>query len=173
MLFRSHHSPFFPPPSAIVARMYDLWFSGPATHLLLTRGATSNILPSLGRVCGGLAIAIAVGVPLGIALGRSAAASAYLEPLLHFGRSLPAVAFATVFTIAFSLGTQSEIAFIAFGTTWPILLNTIDGARSVDPLLGGVYAGSAATIGLRGRRPDVTLDPGRWKTSAPTHAPAT
>jgi ABC-type nitrate/sulfonate/bicarbonate transport system permease component len=75
-----------------------------------------------------------VGVPLGIALGRSAAASAYLEPLLHFGRSLPAVAFVTVFTIAFSLGTQSEIAFIAFGTTWPILLNTIDGARSVDPL---------------------------------------
>jgi len=108
-----HHSPFFPPPSAIVARMYDLWFSGPATHLLLTPGATSNILPSLGRVCGGLAIAIAVGVPLGIALGRSAAASAYLEPLLHFGRSLPAVAFVTVFTIAFSLGTQSEIAFIA------------------------------------------------------------
>jgi ABC-type nitrate/sulfonate/bicarbonate transport system permease component len=129
-----HRSPFFPPPSAIVARMYDLWFSGPATHLLLTRSATSNILPSLGRVCGGLAIAIAVGVPLGIALGRSAAASAYLEPLLHFGRSMPAVAFVTVFTIVFSLGTQSEIAFIAFGTTWPILLNTIDGARSVDAL---------------------------------------
>ena len=98
------------------------------------RGATSNILPSLGRACGGLAIAIAVGVPLGIALGRSAAASAYLEPLLHFGRSMPAVAFVTVFTIVFSLGTQSEIAFIAFGTTWPILLNTIDGARSVDAL---------------------------------------
>ena len=27
----------------------------------------------------------------------------------------------------------------------------------------------AATIGLRGKRPDVTLDPDRWKTSAPTH----
>jgi hypothetical protein len=30
----------------------------------------------------------------------------------------------------------------------------------------------AATIGLRGRRPDVTLDPDRWKGDAPTH-PAT
>ena len=29
-----HHSPFFPPPSAIVARMYQLWFSGPASHLI-------------------------------------------------------------------------------------------------------------------------------------------
>jgi cell division protein FtsI/penicillin-binding protein 2 len=28
----------------------------------------------------------------------------------------------------------------------------------------------AATIGLRGRRPDVTLDPGRWRGAAPTHA---
>src|SRR5262245_66275256 len=27
-----------------------------------------------------------------------------------------------------------EVAAIAFGTVWPILLNTIDGARSVDPV---------------------------------------
>jgi ABC-type nitrate/sulfonate/bicarbonate transport system permease component len=27
-----------------------------------------------------------------------------------------------------------EVATIAFGTVWPILLNTIDGARSVDPV---------------------------------------
>jgi ABC-type nitrate/sulfonate/bicarbonate transport system permease component len=128
------HSLYFPPPSAITAQMYHLWFSGPASHLLLTPAATSNILPSLGRVAAGLAIAVAVGVPLGIALGRSARLSAYLEPLLHFGRSLPAVAFVTVFLAIFSLGTQSEVAFIAFGTTWPILLNTMDGARSVDPL---------------------------------------
>ena len=127
-------SPFFPPPSAIVARMYHLWFSGPVTHLLLTPGATANIVPSLGRAIGGLAIAVAVGGPLGIAIGRSAALADYLGPLLHFGRSLPAVALVTVFIVVFRLGTQMEVAFIAFGATWPILLNTIDGARSVDVL---------------------------------------
>ena len=42
-----HHSPFFPPPSAIVARMYHLWFSGPASHLFLTANATGNVLPSI------------------------------------------------------------------------------------------------------------------------------
>jgi penicillin-binding protein A len=31
----------------------------------------------------------------------------------------------------------------------------------------------AATIGLRGRRPDVTLDPDRWKGDAPTHRATT
>jgi len=128
------NSPFFPPLSAIVMRMYHQWFSGPPAHLLLTRGAMENVLPSLGRVVAGLAIAVIVGLPLGIAIGRWQALSAYLEPLLHFARSLPAVALTTVFLTIFSLGTQSEVAFIAFGTTWPILVNTIDGARSLDPL---------------------------------------
>jgi ABC-type nitrate/sulfonate/bicarbonate transport system permease component len=36
--------------------------------------------------------------------------------------------------VIFKLGTQMEVAFIAFGAIWPILLNTIDGARSVDRL---------------------------------------
>jgi ABC-type nitrate/sulfonate/bicarbonate transport system permease component len=127
-------SSFFPQPSAIVARMYHLWFSGPAAHLFLTADATGNILPSLGRVFAGLAIATAIGLPLGIALGRSPAVTAYLSPLLQFARALPVVTMAPVFIVLFKLGTQMEIATIVFGTVWPILLNTIDGAASVDPV---------------------------------------
>ncbi len=129
-----HHSVFFPAPSAIVAQMYHLWFSGPASHLSLTSAAVGNVLPSLGRVGLGLAIATGVGLPLGIAIGRSEAVSGYLEPLLHYGRSLPPVALVTVFIALFKLGNEMEIAFIAFGTIWPILVNTIDGARTIDPL---------------------------------------
>ena len=130
----AHHSPFFPPPSAIVARMYHVWFSGPAAHLFLTPNATGNILPSLGRTLAGLAIATVIGVPLGIAIGRSRAVSGYLEPLLQFGRAVPVVTMAPVFLALFKIGTQMEVATIAFGTVWPVLLNTIDGASSVDPL---------------------------------------
>ena len=145
----SHHSPFFPPPSAIVAQMYHLWFSGPAAHVFLTRDATGNVLPSLARILGGLAIAAAIGIPAGIAIGRSRALSGYLDPLLHFARTLPPPALITVFIAIFKLGTEMEIAFIAFGTIWPILLNTIDGARSVDPL----QAETARVFGLpAGRR---------------------
>ena len=129
-----HHSPFFPPPSAILARMYHLWFSGPASRLFLTPNATGNLLPSLWRTLAGLAIATVIGVPLGIAIGRSRAISGYLEPLLQFGRALPVVTLAPVFLALFKIGNQMEIATIAFGTIWPILLNTIDGASSVDPV---------------------------------------
>ena len=129
-----NHSPFFPPPSAILARMYDLWFSGPAAHLFLTSNATGNLLPSIGRTLAGLAIATVIGIPVGIAIGRSRAISGYLEPLLQFGRALPVVTLAPVFLALFKIGNQMEIATIAFGTIWPILLNTIDGASSVDPV---------------------------------------
>jgi ABC-type nitrate/sulfonate/bicarbonate transport system permease component len=125
-------SAFFPPPSAIVSRMHRLWFSGPAAHLFLTPDATGNILPSLGRVLAGLAIATAIGVPLGVALGRSPVVTSYLSPLLQFARALPVVTMAPVFIVLFKIGAQMEIATIAFGTIWPILLNTIDGAATVD-----------------------------------------
>jgi ABC-type nitrate/sulfonate/bicarbonate transport system permease component len=130
----ARHSVFFPAPSAIVAQMYHLWFSGPASHLSLTSAAVGNVLPSLGRIGLALVISAGVGLPLGIAIGRSEALSGYLEPLLHYGRSLPPVALVTVFIALFRLGNEMEIAFIAFGTIWPILVNTVDGARTVDPL---------------------------------------
>jgi ABC-type nitrate/sulfonate/bicarbonate transport system permease component len=129
-----NHSVFFPAPSAILAQMYHLWFSGPASHLSLTSAAIGNVLPSLGRIGLALVIATAIGLPLGIAIGRSERVSGYLEPLLHYGRSLPPVALVTVFIVLFKLGNEMEIAFIAFGIIWPILVNTVDGARTVDPL---------------------------------------
>ena len=125
-------SAFFPAPSAIVARMYHLWFSGPAAHLFLTPDATGNILPSLERILASLAIATAIGFPLGIALGRSPVVISYLHPLLQFARALPVVTMAPVFIVLFKIGTQMEIATIVFGTIWPILLNTMDGAATVD-----------------------------------------
>jgi ABC-type nitrate/sulfonate/bicarbonate transport system permease component len=131
---RVQRSTFFPPPSAILARMYRLWFAGPATHLFLTEDAVGNLLPSVGRILAGLAIAAAIGGAVGLAVGRSAAVYGYLDPLLQFARALPAVTLLPVFIAIFRLGTQMEVAFIAFGTIWPIMLNTADGARYLDPV---------------------------------------
>ena len=146
---RARPSSFFPPPSQIVARMYDLWFSGPATHLFLTHDAISNILPSLGRVLAALAIAAVAGGGLGLALGRSAAAAGFLDPVLQFARALPAVTLVPVFIAIFRIGTQMEVATIVFGTIWPILLNTADGARFADPVLVETARAFRLPAGLR------------------------
>jgi ABC-type nitrate/sulfonate/bicarbonate transport system permease component len=124
---------YFLTPSAIVADMYHQWFSGPADHLWLTADATGNLLPSLGRMLAGLAIASVVGVALGVAIGRIPVLADLTEPLIHFGRAIPAVTMVPVFLFVFRIGTPMEVATIAFGVIWPVLLNTIDGARHLNP----------------------------------------
>jgi ABC-type nitrate/sulfonate/bicarbonate transport system permease component len=127
-------SPFFPPPSTIVARMYHLWFSGPVAHVFLTGDATGNILPSLARMATGLAVSVVAGVVIGLALGRSERVFAYLDPAFEFARVIPPPTLVPVFIALFKLGTEMQLAAIVFSAIWPILLNTADGARSVDPL---------------------------------------
>jgi ABC-type nitrate/sulfonate/bicarbonate transport system permease component len=131
---RAAHDVFFPPPSVIVAQLHRLWFSGPAAHGWLTRAAVDNILPSLGRMSAGLAIALVAGVTLGLVLGRSQRALDYLDPLLQFARAVPPPTLVPVFIVLLDLGTPMQVVSIAFGALWPILLNTADGARAVDPV---------------------------------------
>ncbi|MGN9909825.1 ABC transporter permease [Phytohabitans sp. LJ34] len=126
--------PFFPTPQVIAGRMYDLWFSGPATRLFLTDGAVGNILPSLARLSAGFAIGVLAGVALGLAVGRSAWTYDLLDPVLQFFRAIPPPTLVPVFIVLFSLGPQMQIASIAFSVLWPVLLNAADGARTVEPV---------------------------------------
>ena len=129
---RAAGSAFFPPPTAIAARMRDLWFSGPPGHLFLTADATGDVLPSLGRMALGLLLSAAAGIVLGLALGRLDQVMAYLNPILQFARVIPPPALVPVFVVLFDLGTQMQVASIVFSAVWPVLLNTADGARAVD-----------------------------------------
>ncbi|HEX2314819.1 MAG TPA: ABC transporter permease [Thermomonospora sp.] len=131
---RASDSPFFPPPREIAQVTWDLWLSGPARRLFLSDLAMDNLLPSLGRMALALAISAVAGVALGIVLGRSERAFAYLDPLLQFSRAIPPPSLVPVFVVLFDLGTQMQVASIIFSAIWPILLNTADGARSVNRL---------------------------------------
>jgi ABC-type nitrate/sulfonate/bicarbonate transport system permease component len=125
---------YFPPPTVIAKRMYELWLTGPASHLFLTPAATGNILPSLGRMLAGWSIAVVIGVGLGVLLGRSQTLLDYVDPLIQFFRALPSPTLIPVFIVLFKLGLTMRLAVIVFGVLWPILLNSIEGARSVEPL---------------------------------------
>jgi ABC-type nitrate/sulfonate/bicarbonate transport system permease component len=127
-------SPYFLPPSAIVAAMYRQWFSGPPSHLWLNADGIANLLPSLGRMLGGWAAASLAGIAIGVAIGRLPLLSDLTEPIIHFGRAVPPPTLVPVFLFLFRLGTQMEIATIVFGVIWPVLLNTVDGARHVHPV---------------------------------------
>jgi ABC-type nitrate/sulfonate/bicarbonate transport system permease component len=127
------NSPFYLPPSQIVPFMYHQWFSGPASHLWLTPDATANLLPSLGRMLAGWAIAAVAGIAIGVAIGRLPLLADLTEPVVHFARAVPPPALVPVFLFVFNIGTPMELAAIIFGVIWPVLLNAIDGARHVHP----------------------------------------
>lgn len=127
------NSPFYLPPSQIVPDMYHLWFSGPASHLWLTHDATANLLPSIGRMLAGWAIGAVAGIAIGVAIGRLPLLADLTEPVVHFARAVPPPALVPVFLFVFNIGTPMEIAAIIFGVIWPVLLNSIDGARHVHP----------------------------------------
>lgn len=117
---------FFPPPSVIAPRMYALWVSGPA--------ATTDIVPSVERVLAGWLLAAVAGVGLGLVLGRRPGLLAYADAPIQFFRAVPPPILIPVFIVLFKLGPAMRVAVIVSGVVWPILLNTIDGARTVEPL---------------------------------------
>ncbi|GAA2103777.1 ABC transporter permease [Actinomadura alba] len=126
--------PFFPPPSTILRVMHEIWFSGPVSQLLLTDKAIDDFRPSFINLFGGWSLAAAGGVLLGIVIGRSRAVGEILDPLLQFGRSIPPPTLIPFFIVILDLGTPMQVTTIAFGVVWPVLLNTIDGVRTVDSL---------------------------------------
>jgi ABC-type nitrate/sulfonate/bicarbonate transport system permease component len=122
-------SPFFPPLRLILQTFADAWLSD---------RVLSDIVPSLTRLVVGFAIAVVVGVLLGALLGRIRIIAVALNPVLQFFRSLPATALIPVAVVLFGIGDTPKIALIAFVSSFPILLNTIDGVRNIDPVIEDV-----------------------------------
>jgi ABC-type nitrate/sulfonate/bicarbonate transport system permease component len=128
------YHPFFPAPDEILGAMGHRWLSGPPGSLFLTEAAFDGPLASLARVVGGWALAASLGVALGTLLGLSRPASVAAGPVFAFFRSLPLPALVPVFVLITTLGTQMVLTVVVFGAVWAVLLATVDGVRSVDPV---------------------------------------
>jgi len=145
---RAAGDPAFPPPSQIVRSLYETWFSGPVDEFFLTQEARDDFRPSLTNLFVGWAIASVAGVALGLVLGRFRRLCEVLDPVLQFGRSIPPPTLIPFLLAVLDLGAQLQITTIVFGVIWPVLLNTIDGVRTVDPL----HLDTARVFGIGGAR---------------------
>ncbi|MBF8190220.1 ABC transporter permease [Nonomuraea sp. K274] len=114
---------YFPPASEVARDFADLW---------LFDRVGGDVLPSLGRMFAGYAIAVAAGVALGTALGLFRRLRTAADPVVQFLRALPPPALIPFALLLFGAGDGSKVFIIALGTVWPILLNTIDGVRGVE-----------------------------------------
>jgi ABC-type nitrate/sulfonate/bicarbonate transport system permease component len=117
----------FPRLSTILVEFRQMWlFSQFAEH----------VVPSLERIALGFGIAVLVGVALGIPIGLSRWARLWTMPHIEYWRAMPPPALLPISIILLhSIGNRQKVAFIAFFCVFPILLNTIDGVRGIDPTL--------------------------------------
>ncbi len=126
---------FLPPFSKVALAWIDM----------LQDGTTlANLTASVVRSATGFGLALLVGVPLGLLIGWYKGAGDVLNPLIEVFRNTATLALLPVFILLLGIGETSKIAIVFYACTWAILLNTISGVRSVDPLL----IKSAKSMGL-------------------------
>lgn len=123
---------FNPPLQEILATFGPTWFDG--ATFADTR-FVQEILPSLGRLLVGYAFAVVVGVTLGVLIGSVKALRDFAEPVLEFFRAIPPPVMIPILMLFLGIGTTMRIFVIATGALWPILLNTVEGVRGLDPVL--------------------------------------
>lgn len=148
-------SVFLPRMTDIVLRTYENWLSGPWQSLFLTPEVGSEIAPSVARMLAGWGIAVVAGIGLGTLIGLVREIADYVDPIVHFLRAIPPPALIPLFMVVLGIGDTMKVALIAVGVVFPILLNTIDGVRSIDRVqldTGRVYG-----IGVRRRLTRVVL----------------
>jgi sulfonate transport system permease protein len=115
-----------PPPTAI--------FSAAAS--LLARGVLlTDIGASLRRVLLAVGVAALLGIPLGLAMGWSGRLRRSAEPLIEFIRPIPPLAWIPLSILWFGIGDIQNEYIIFLAAFFPIVLNSMAGARDVDKYL--------------------------------------
>lgn len=91
-----------------------------------------DVLPSIGRLLVGLALAIVIGIAVGLLIGSVRWLRQFVEPVFEFFRAVPPPMLVPLLAITLGIGDTAKIAVIVAGAVWPILLNTVEGVRAVD-----------------------------------------
>jgi len=115
-----------PPPTAVLSAARDLM----ARHVLMT-----HILDSLRRVLVAVGVAALLGVPLGLAMGWFDRFQAAVDPVIEFIRPIPPLAWIPLSILWFGIG-DAQIEYIIFlAAFFPVVLNSMAGARDTDRYL--------------------------------------
>jgi NitT/TauT family transport system permease protein len=126
-----------PAPSAVAGTLFALLGAG-WQEPLYVGGSPSGIIRdayiTLAEALAGLAIGTAIGIALGVVMAHSRFAEQAIYPVVSAIRATPIIAIAPIFIIWFGFGIAPKAAVAALATFFPMLVNSITGMRSVDPM---------------------------------------
>lgn len=117
---------FFPPLSEVMVAWWDLAASGVlAGHIGI----------SLQRAMIGFVLGVIVAIPLGLLMGRYSKFEKVSDLLVQTLRNTSQFALLPVFILLLGIGEESKVAITFYSSVFFLLVNTISGVKSVDPLL--------------------------------------
>ena len=117
---------FLPPPSTIIASFWGIVTSG---------SFIAPLAQTLLLLFTGYGIGCVAAVALGVLMGSSRSVFNFFEPLTELLRPLPKPALLPALILFLGLGARMEITIVALGCFFPVLINTIQGVRAVEPTM--------------------------------------
>lgn len=126
----------FSSPSRILSALLPLLLSGELLH---------HTLISLSRILLGFAAGALPGVILGLSMGLFPMIRAMLEPMILATFPIPKLAIMPLILLVFGLGETSKVFTIAIGVFYLVLINTMTGVISIEP----IYLDVAKNFGAR------------------------
>jgi ABC-type nitrate/sulfonate/bicarbonate transport system permease component len=115
-----------PPPSVIAQRTFDILASG---AFLQPLAATLYLLFAAYFT------ASAAAILLGLLMGRFQAVYNLFEPLVEALRPLPKPALLPPLILLLGLGDTMKLTIVGLAVFFPVLINTVQGVRGVEPVL--------------------------------------
>lgn len=115
---------FLPPPTAIVTALVD------SRRLML-----HHTWVTLEELLLGFAISVLLGIAFALAIASSRIVERAFYPFVVASQAIPIIALAPILLIWFGYGLTPKVIVVVLICFFPVVVNTVDGLRSVDPEL--------------------------------------
>lgn len=117
-------NPFIvPAPSTVFVSLWDMMW---------TLELPLDLLISLRRVVIGFSVSLIFSVVIGILMARIEVVETLLDPIVELVRPISPLAIFPLAILWFGIGEMSKVFLIALACSFPIILNTYAGVRSID-----------------------------------------
>jgi ABC-type nitrate/sulfonate/bicarbonate transport system permease component len=131
---------FVPSPTAVFSRTFEI---------VVTGSVWSPLLGTLSLLLAGYTIGCIAAVALGTLMGNYRRVYNLFEPLIESIRPIPKAALLPALILFLGFGPAMKVTLVALAAFFPVLINTIQGVRSVDPVLTDMartYGHSGMTV---------------------------
>ncbi|PHM19643.1 MAG: nitrate ABC transporter permease [Curvibacter sp. PD_MW3] len=124
LMARWLHSPLVPGVEQVASETFRIVASG---------DAVTQISITLWRIVLGFLLAFSVALPIGIASARFSFVHRFFEPAIVLGLTVPGLVWALLCVIWFGVSLATPVVSVALGIAPALILQVIQGVKSVDP----------------------------------------